>query len=48
LTDPDSGISGVTLLVDQGHVNASLVDSFDAPIVKMIAGVMEFDLGALG
>mgnify|MGYP001814247845 FL=1 len=47
-SDAASGISGVTLLVDQGHVNASLVDSFDAPIVKMIAGVMEFDLGALG
>ena len=43
-----SGINGVTLLVDQGHVSASLVDSFDAPLVKMIAGEMEFDLAALG
>ena len=43
-----SGINGVTLLVDQGHVSASLVDAFDAPLVKMIAGEMEFDLAALG
>ena len=43
-----SGINGVTLLVDQGHVSASLVDSFEAPLVKMIAGEMEFDLAALG
>lgn len=43
-----SGINGVNLLVDHGHVNASLVDAFDAPIVKMIAGVMEFDMAALG
>jgi NAD(P)-dependent dehydrogenase (short-subunit alcohol dehydrogenase family) len=47
-SDAASGINGVTLLVDQGHVNASLVDGFDAPIVKMIAGLMEFDLAALG
>ena len=43
-----SGINGVTLLVDQGHVSASLVDSFDAPLVKMLAGETEFDLAALG
>jgi NAD(P)-dependent dehydrogenase (short-subunit alcohol dehydrogenase family) len=47
-SDAASGINGVTLLVDQGHVSASLVDSFDAPIVKMIAGEIEFDLAALG
>ena len=34
-----SGVNGVTLLVDQGHVNASLVDAFDDPIVKMLSGV---------
>lgn len=45
-SDAASGINGVTLLVDQGHVNASLVDSFDAPMVKMIAGLEEFDLSA--
>lgn len=43
-----SGVNGVTLLVDQGHVSASLIDSFDDPLVKMIAGEMEFDLAALG
>ncbi len=43
-----SGVNGITMLVDQGHVSASLVDSFDAPIVKMIAGEIEFDLAALG
>ena len=43
-----SGINGVTLLVDQGHVSASLIDAFDAPLVKMIAGEMEFDLAVLG
>jgi NAD(P)-dependent dehydrogenase (short-subunit alcohol dehydrogenase family) len=41
-----SGVNGVTLLVDQGHVNASLVDSFEAPIVKMLAGLEEFDMSA--
>jgi NAD(P)-dependent dehydrogenase (short-subunit alcohol dehydrogenase family) len=43
-----SGINGETLQVDQGHTNASLVDAFDAPIVKMIAGEIEWDLAALG
>lgn len=33
-----SGINGVTLLVDQGHVNASLTDAFEAPLIKMLAG----------
>ncbi|HXY92202.1 MAG TPA: SDR family oxidoreductase [Acidimicrobiia bacterium] len=32
------GVNGVTLLVDQGHVSASLTDAFDAPFVKMMAG----------
>jgi NAD(P)-dependent dehydrogenase (short-subunit alcohol dehydrogenase family) len=43
-----SGINGITLLVDQGHVSASLVDAYDAPIVKMIAGEIEWDFAALG
>lgn len=43
-----SGISGVTLLVDQGHVSASLVDGFEAPIVKMIAGLVEPDPSMFG
>lgn len=34
-----SGINGVTLLVDQGHVNAALTDAFDAPFIKMMAGL---------
>ena len=47
-SDAASGVNGVTLLVDQGHVNASLLGGFDAPIVRMIAGLEEFDLSALG
>lgn len=47
-SDTASGINGVNLLVDQGHVNASLVDAFDAPIIKMMAGIIEFDMAALG
>ncbi len=43
-----SGVNGVTLLVDQGHVNASLVDAFDAPMVKMIAGVVPRDPSIFG
>lgn len=34
-----SGINGITVLVDQGHVSASLVDAFEDPIVKMLSGV---------
>ncbi|MCZ7528537.1 MAG: SDR family oxidoreductase [Acidimicrobiia bacterium] len=39
-SDAASGISGVTLLVDQGHVNASLTGAWeaDAPILKMLMG----------
>jgi enoyl-[acyl-carrier-protein] reductase (NADH) len=35
-----SGISGVNLLVDQGHVMSSLTDSWEAgaPLVKMLLG----------
>jgi NAD(P)-dependent dehydrogenase (short-subunit alcohol dehydrogenase family) len=43
-----SGINGETLQVDQGHTNAALVDAYDAPIVKMIAGEIEWDFAALG
>jgi len=46
-SDAASGCNGVTLLVDRGHVNASLVDAFEAPIIKMLAGLEEFDLSAL-
>jgi NAD(P)-dependent dehydrogenase (short-subunit alcohol dehydrogenase family) len=37
-SDAASGINGVTLLVDQGQVSAALVDAFEAPIIKMLAG----------
>lgn len=38
-SDAASGVNGVTLLVDQGHVSSALADGFDAPVVKMIMGV---------
>ena len=47
-SDAASGINGETLDVDQGHTNAALVDAYDAPIVKMIAGEIPFDLSVLG
>jgi NAD(P)-dependent dehydrogenase (short-subunit alcohol dehydrogenase family) len=47
-SDAAKGINGETLQVDQGHTNASLVDAYDAPIVKMIAGEIEWDFAALG
>ncbi|MFT5202767.1 MAG: NAD(P)-dependent dehydrogenase (short-subunit alcohol dehydrogenase family) [Candidatus Aldehydirespiratoraceae bacterium] len=43
-----SGVNGETLQVDQGHTNAALVDAYDAPIVKMIAGEIPWDFAALG
>ncbi|HEX5367673.1 MAG TPA: SDR family oxidoreductase [Acidimicrobiales bacterium] len=47
-SDAASGINGVTLIVDQGHVAASLVDAFDAPLVKLLAGLVEFDPAMFG
>lgn len=47
-SDAASGVNGETLQVDQGHTNAALVDAYDAPIVKMIAGEIEWDFAALG
>jgi NAD(P)-dependent dehydrogenase (short-subunit alcohol dehydrogenase family) len=43
-----SGVNGITLLVDQGHVNASIVDAFEAPMVKMLAGLIEPDPSMFG
>ncbi|MGH9113527.1 MAG: SDR family oxidoreductase [Acidimicrobiales bacterium] len=37
--DAASGITGVTVLVDAGHVSSGLTGSFEAPIIKMILGV---------
>lgn len=37
-SDAASGINGVTLLVDQGHVNSALTDSFETPMLKMALG----------
>ena len=47
-SDAAKGINGETLQVDQGHTNAALVDAYNAPIVKMIAGEIEWDFSALG
>ena len=47
-SDAASGINGVSLLVDQGHTNSSLVDSWDDPFVKVMAGMMEFDPAMFG
>jgi NAD(P)-dependent dehydrogenase (short-subunit alcohol dehydrogenase family) len=38
-SDAASGVNGVTVLVDQGHVGSGMTGSFDAPIVKMIMGI---------
>ncbi len=43
-----SGINGITVLVDQGHVQASLVDAFEAPMVKMLAGLIQPDPSMFG
>ena len=42
-SDMASGVNGVTLLVDQGHVSASSVDAFEAPFVKMLMGIIPPD-----
>jgi len=34
-----SGINGVTLLVDAGHVSASIAGSWDDPIIGMLLGM---------
>ncbi len=47
-SDAASGINGINLLVDQGHTSASLVDSWDDPFVKVMAGMMEFDPAMFG
>ena len=47
-SDAASGINGISLLVDQGHTNSSLVDSWDDPFVKVMAGMMEFDPAMFG
>ena len=47
-SDAASGINGINLLVDQGHTNSSLVDSWDDPFVKVMAGMMEFDPAMFG
>ena len=38
-SDAASGINGVTLLVDSGHVSSAVTESFPAPIVKMMMGI---------
>jgi NAD(P)-dependent dehydrogenase (short-subunit alcohol dehydrogenase family) len=34
-----SGVNGVSLVVDAGHVGAGVTGSYDDPIIKMLAGV---------
>jgi NAD(P)-dependent dehydrogenase (short-subunit alcohol dehydrogenase family) len=38
-SDAASGITGVTVLVDAGHVSSGLTGSFEAPIIRQILGV---------
>ena len=38
-SDAASGINGVTLLVDSGHVSSAVTESFPAPFVKMMMGI---------
>jgi NAD(P)-dependent dehydrogenase (short-subunit alcohol dehydrogenase family) len=37
--DAASGINGVTLLVDQGHVSSGITGSYENPIVKLLLGL---------
>lgn len=39
VSDAASGVNGVTLTVDYGHIPASLTGAFDDPIVKYLYGV---------
>jgi NAD(P)-dependent dehydrogenase (short-subunit alcohol dehydrogenase family) len=34
-----SGVNGVTLLVDSGHVSSAVTESFPAPMIKMMMGI---------
>ena len=34
-----SGVNGITLIIDHGHIGASVTDAFDSDRVKMIVGV---------
>jgi NAD(P)-dependent dehydrogenase (short-subunit alcohol dehydrogenase family) len=38
-SDAASGVNGVTLLVDAGHVSSGITGSFENPIVKMLLGL---------
>ncbi len=43
-----SAINGISMLVDQGHINASLMDAWDDPWPKAMAGMIEFDPAMFG
>ena len=47
-SDAASAINGINLLVDQGHINASLVDAWDDPFPKAMAGMIELDPAMFG
>jgi NAD(P)-dependent dehydrogenase (short-subunit alcohol dehydrogenase family) len=38
-SDAASGINGVTLIVDAGHVGAAIAGSYEDPIISMLAGL---------
>jgi NAD(P)-dependent dehydrogenase (short-subunit alcohol dehydrogenase family) len=38
-SDAASGVNGVTLLVDAGHVSSGITGSFENPVVKMLLGL---------
>jgi NAD(P)-dependent dehydrogenase (short-subunit alcohol dehydrogenase family) len=37
-SDAASGISGITLLVDQGHISSGVTGSFDDPVIRQALG----------
>ena len=38
-SDAASGVNGITMLVDSGHVSSAVTDSFPAPMIKMMMGM---------
>ncbi|HEY8543460.1 MAG TPA: SDR family oxidoreductase [Acidimicrobiales bacterium] len=38
-SDAASGVNGVTMLVDHGHVSSGITGSFENPIVKLLLGI---------
>ncbi len=38
-SDAASGVNGVSLLVDDGHISSGITGSFENPMVKMLLGL---------